>query len=140
MIKKMTGERVERTLQSIINRYHEAISRGDSESIGHTMDICDLWDLWDALLCVRQCRGIHDFKFRDTGVMDRLKAIAARETLTSSQDLICALYEAYLLGANDYSKQLAIAMDEAVNKEKHTTCDSYDDDSLCSVSPIESEV
>ena len=134
---KMTDETVERTLRSIINRYHETASRGDGKSISHTMDI---WALWDALLCVRQCRGIHVFGFRDNGVMDRLKAIAARRTLASSKELFHAMYEAYMLGANDYSKQLAIAMDEAVNKEKYTSGNSYDDSSLYPVSPTESEV
>lgn len=119
---KMTGETVERTLMKIIDKYNEAVSfRGDGKSISHAMDI---WALWDAILCVRQSKGIGNFEFRDTGVMDRLKAIVTRKALLPSNELFYAMYEAYMLGAMDYRKQLAIAMDKAVNKEKYDTCDT----------------
>lgn len=109
---KMTGETVERTLRGIIDSYNETVCRGDGKSISHAMTI---WALWDAILCVRQSNGVHDFEFRDTGVMDQLKAIAARRMLSPSKELFYAMYEVYMLGANDYSKQLAIAMDEAMH-------------------------
>lgn len=119
---KMTGETVERTLQCIINKYNEAVSfRGDGKSISHAMDICALYD---AILCVRQSHAMDDFEFRDTGVMDQLKAIAARRMLLPSKELFYAMYEAYMLGAIDYRKQLAIAIDKAVNKEKYDICDT----------------
>lgn len=119
---KMTGEIVERTLQCIIDKYNEAVSfRGDGKSISHTMDICALYD---AILCVRQSHAMDDFEFRDTGVMDQLKAIAARRMLSPSKELFYAMYEAYMLGAINYSKQLAIATDEAVNKEKYVVMES----------------
>lgn len=111
---KMTGETVERTVKGIIDRYSEAINvRGDSKSITHAMD---LWALYDALLCVREVHAIHEFEFNRTGVKDQLEDMLRRRRISVSDKLFYAMYEAYMLGAESYSKQLTMAMDEVANK------------------------